>query len=92
MVKKDVLPLLHIIKQNRRMRNDSVDLMKDVIFSHLSPFSLTIFWAIGLWNIEHSLPIPPEIENTNCSEIENTKVPCSGVFFLYLSRILVVDR
>ena len=43
MVKKDLLPLLHIIKQDRRMRNDSVDLMKDVIFSYLSPFSLTIF-------------------------------------------------
>ena len=71
------LLLIHI-QQDRRIRNYSVHLIKNIIFSYFLPVLLAIFWVICLWNIEHSSPTLLETENTN-----GVKVPCS----MFITRL-----
>ena len=67
------LPLTHI-KANLRIRNDNLHLMVEIIFSYLSPVLISNRSAACLWNIEHSLPIPPETEKTNRVKIPGFNV------------------
>ena len=62
--RSDLLTLIHI-EHDCRKRKDRVHLTMVITSSYLSPILLAIFWAICLWNIEHSIPTLPETENTN---------------------------
>ena len=73
------LPLTHI-KADLRIRNDNLYRMVEIIFSYLSPVLIANRSATCLWNIEHSLTIPPETEKT-----DGVKVPCS-VFIIRLLK------